>query len=465
LKKTIYAFLSWLLSFCASAQSLEEIASLNANDIRNLAATFGIPSTMLQANYGVDVYRVIYNMPYLNDTIEVSGALFMPTGIPEDCGLPINTYMHGTIFERNQAPSFMSVEGILGYFMSTSGYITIMPDYVGLGTSMLMHPYVHAKSEAEAGVFLLETVLSLTNELNFSYNDELFISGYSQGGHAAMAMAREIQENWSNQYEVTACAPMSGPYDMSGIQAPFSMEVESYPSPAYFVYNVLGWNNYYGNIYDDLADIFQEPFASIIPDLFDGETGPDEINNALPTLSSELIQPGIVEEILNDFTHPYMIAAVNNDVYDWMPTCQMQIYYCEEDAIVFPENAFSAFNHMVELGAENISLFNSGALDHGGCAGPSIFEGLIWMDQFHTDCVSESVAEFASGKSSWSIAPNPALNGSTIILGGPINARWTVRDISGRMIATGTSNTIELGTTSGIYFIELEGNGIKRILN
>ena len=87
------------------------------------------------------------------------------------------------------------------------------------------------------------------------------------------------------------------------------------------------------------------------------------------------------------------------------------------------------------------------------------------MDQFHIDCVPESVAEFANGNSTWALAPNPAINGSTTILGAPINARWTVRDISGRIISTGTTNTVELGTTSGIYFVELEGHGVKKILN
>ena len=69
---------------------------------------------------------------------------------------------------------------MLGYFMASPGYITMMPDYVGLGTSMLMHPYVQAQSEADAGIFMLEEVENLGEELGFSYNDELFISGYSQ---------------------------------------------------------------------------------------------------------------------------------------------------------------------------------------------------------------------------------------------------------------------------------------------
>ena len=95
-------------------------------------------------------------MPYMDEDIEVSGAMFIPVGVDSNCDLPIHTYMHGTIFERNQAPSFMSIEGILGYLMSSPGYIVLMPDYVGLGESQLMHPYVHAQSEADAGIYKMK---------------------------------------------------------------------------------------------------------------------------------------------------------------------------------------------------------------------------------------------------------------------------------------------------------------------
>ena len=465
MKKALFAVLALLLSFSASAQTYELVGSYTAAEISTLAATFGIPPNIYQAEYGVDVYSLTYNMPYLGESIEVSGAMFLPTGVPESCDLPVHTYMHGTVFERNQAPSFMPFEAMLGYLMSSPGYIVLMPDYVGLGVSQLMHPYVQAKSEAESGIYMMEAVESLGDELGFSFNDELFISGYSQGGHSAMAMAKEIHENYSEQYEVTACAPMAGPYNMSEVQGPLSVAEDVYPYPAFFAYNVIGWNSYYGNIYESLDEIFQEPYASMLPDLFDGETSMAVINEALPTLTSELLQPGIVDEILNDPSHPYMLAAADNDVYDWVPNCHMQMYYCDADDVVYPENTTTTFEYMVEAGAENLGTFNGGSLDHSGCAGPSIFGGLIWMDQFHIDCVPESVAEFANGNSTWALAPNPAINGSTTILGAPINARWTVRDISGRIISTGTTNTVELGTTSGIYFVELEGHGVKKILN
>ena len=186
------AFTLTLLTLSAGilAQTAEPLDSYTAAEINYLASFFQIPSTIYTAEYAVDAYRVTYDMPYLDSTISVSGALFVPQGVDSLCSLPVMTYMHGTVFERTDAPSFLPLEGRLGFLMSSPGFIVLMPDYVGLGTSQLMHPYVHAQSEADAGVYLIQAAEALGVELDYSFNGEFFSSGYSQGGHASMALSR-----------------------------------------------------------------------------------------------------------------------------------------------------------------------------------------------------------------------------------------------------------------------------------
>ena len=69
------------LSTSALAQTNEQIGSYTQADIASLAATFGIPSNVYTAEYGVDAYKVLYTMPYMGEDIEVSGAMFLPTGV------------------------------------------------------------------------------------------------------------------------------------------------------------------------------------------------------------------------------------------------------------------------------------------------------------------------------------------------------------------------------------------------
>ena len=143
--RAVLAFLGGIgLSFSTSAQNAELLESYSQSQLALTAAVFGIPSDSFSADYDVNAYRVTYEMPYLEDTIVVSGALFVPQGFEDPCGLPLHLYMHGTIFKRTDAPSYLSIEGSFGGLMATLGQLVLMPDYVGLGTSSLMHPYVHA---------------------------------------------------------------------------------------------------------------------------------------------------------------------------------------------------------------------------------------------------------------------------------------------------------------------------------
>ena len=459
-----FGLILFLLTNKANAQTYEFLNAYTAEDVGNLATNFGLSPAIYSPEYGVEAFKVNYEMPYLGETIEVSGAMFIPTAYPEECGLPVHTYMHGTIFKRSDAPSNMTFEAMLGFLMSSPGYIVIMPDYVGLGDSQLMHPYVHAQSESDAGIYMMQAIETFGDELGFSLTDQIFISGYSQGGHAAMAMAKDIQENYAGTYEVTACAPMSGPYDISGTQIPITLENDEYSNPSYLAYNVIGWNSFYGNIYEELSEIFQEPYASILPDLFDGETSGGEINDQLPSAVTELVQPGILEEILNNPDHPFMIAAQDNDVHEWTPEFDMQMYYCTEDEQVFYQNAISALDYMSSTGAENVSAYNGGANDHNECAGPSILNGLLWMNQRLEYCNPEGIEDLDS---SWLIYPNPSLG--EFIISGAIGNTFHVRDLSGRIVTSGlcsaTTQAVTLNVMSGIYFVEISGGkGIQKLV-
>ena len=277
------SLLCWSAAHTACAQTAELQSTFSQGQLASMATAFGIPSNLFSADHDVEMYRVTYPMPYLGDTVDVSGALFVPLGFEEPCGLPIHVYMHGTLFKRTDAPSFLGSEGMFGGLMATLGQLVLMPDYVGLGTSQLMHPYVHAQSESDAGFFMMKAADALSGELGYTLNGQNFISGYSQGGHAAMALARDLTTTaYGDEFTLSGAAPGSGPYDISGTQFPLTFDATSYSNPAYLAYNVVGWNSVYGTLYEDLDEVFQEPYASTMLDLLDGTHDAATINNACP---------------------------------------------------------------------------------------------------------------------------------------------------------------------------------------
>ena len=456
LHRTLFSF-SLLLGLCTTvfAQSAELLTSYTQSQLATTAAVFGIPSESFSADYDVNAYRVTYDMPFLGDTIEVSGALFVPQGFDDPCGLPIHIYMHGTIFDRTDAPSFLSIEGSFGGLMSTLGQLVLMPDYVGLGTSELIHPYVHADSESDAGFYMMRAADALSDELGYALNGQNFISGYSQGGHAAMALARDLTTTaYGDEFPLSGAVPGSGPYDISGTQFPQTFEFETYSNPAYLAYNVIGWNSVYGTLYDDLSEVFQEPYASTMLDLFDGTNDAETINNACPSTLEEFLQPGLVEEIQNDPMHPFQLAALDNDVYQWIPEAPVEMYYCTQDEQVFYQNALVADAWMTENGSTLHSSTNLGAYDHGQCAGLAIFGGTLWIQARVEECAT--AIEEAS-MSALRMYPNPALERVTLV-GVQATETWSLSTWTGTLVRNGQGPSVDVSNLpSGMWMVRVEG--------
>ena len=456
LRRTLFSF-SLLLGLCTTvfAQSAELLTTYTQSQLATTAAVFGIPSESFSADYDVNAYRVTYDMPFLGDTIEVSGALFVPQGFDYPCGLPIHIYMHGTIFDRTDAPSFLSIEGSFGGLMSTLGQLVLMPDYVGLGTSELMHPYVHADSESDAGFYMMRAADALSDELGYALNGQNFISGYSQGGHAAMALARDLTTTaYGDEFPLSGAVPGSGPYDISGTQFPQTFEFETYSNPAYLAYNVIGWNSVYGTLYDDLSEVFQEPYASTMLDLLDGTNDAETINNACPSTLEEFLQPGLVEQIQNDPMHPFQLAALDNDVYQWIPEAPVEMYYCTQDEQVFYQNALVADAWMTENGSTLHSSTNLGAYDHGQCAGLAIFGGTLWIQDRVEECAT--ALEEAS-MSALRMYPNPASERVTLV-GVQATETWSLSTWTGTLVRTGQGPAVDVSNLpSGMWMVRVEG--------
>ena len=452
------SLLCWSAAHTACAQTAELQSTFSQSQLASMATAFGIPSDLFSADHDVEMYRVTYPMPYLGDTVDVSGALFVPLGFEEPCGLPIHVYMHGTLFKRTDAPSFLGSEGMFGGLMATLGQLVLMPDYVGLGTSQLMHPYVHAQSESDAGFFMMKAADALSGELGYTLNGQNFISGYSQGGHAAMALARDLTTTaYGDEFTLSGAAPGSGPYDISGTQFPLTFDAASYSNPAYLAYNVVGWNSVYGTLYDDLDEVFQEPYASTMLDLLDGTHDAATINDACPPTLEEFVQPNLLDDIFNNPDHPFNVAAQDNDVYQWIPEAPLEMYYCTQDEQVFYQNALVAESWMTAEGSTMHEAVDLGALDHGQCAGLAIFGATLWIED-RVEACTDGVLE--AWPRSLGMHPNPTAN-QVRLAGAHTSTSWKVVSVAtGQVVLSGQGETLHLESLSaGMWLVQADGLG------
>lgn len=120
---------------------------------------------------------------------------------------------HGTLAYRGDAPSTGTNGFVLGApnQAAAAGYLSVAPDYLGLGFGPGTHPYLHIPTEVSACVDMLTASRTLMARRGVRVSGDLFVTGFSQGGPAALAVARDLQRT-PRGWTVRAVAPASGPY-------------------------------------------------------------------------------------------------------------------------------------------------------------------------------------------------------------------------------------------------------------
>ena len=206
-----------------------------------------------------------------------SAVLMIPSGLGANCtgARPIVLYAHGTTTDRDyNMADLQNAETIsLAALFASQGYIVVAPNYAGYDTSTLpYHPYLIADQQSKDMIDALtaaRTALPLASLTTVKDNGQLFITGYSQGGYVAMATHRAMQAAGMN---VTAAAPMSGPYALAAfVDAVFYGEVNG-GAPVSSTLLLGAYQTVYGNIYTNATDIFEPQYASGIQTLLPSTT-------------------------------------------------------------------------------------------------------------------------------------------------------------------------------------------------
>jgi hypothetical protein len=431
------------LRTCARAQTYVSVTEQEGT----LAQLIQLLQPTIPARYDVTNYKVLYRtVDALGRPDTASGLLSIPDD--RDLRFPMGVYMHGTVTDREAVPSRPGVsERFLTSAFATVGYIAVAPDYIGLGDSEGFHPYVHADSEASAGRDLILAAREWMDEQGIAYNDQLFITGYSQGGHAAQALHREIQtDSVGTELAVTAAAHLSGPYSISDVMRRATLEPGRATLPGYIIYTYVSYNNVYG-IYDSLGEAFREPYLSTIQRFDREEIDGGRFNGVLDSLLAanedrliDMFRDSIRTQLETDDDDSRIVRALrDNDTFDWAPEAPTILYYCTEDEQVPFQNALLADSVMTANGSTSVRTINGGPLNHGGCVLPAITAAINLFDSL---AVREPIvsAREALLLPNLSIAPNPVPSGAVPTVTG-LNAatsyRYQLYDVAGRGVAEG----------------------------
>lgn len=342
----------------------------------------GIPASTFQARYDVDVYAVRYQTVDVDGRGTVAGgAVVLPTGAP---AVPLMSYSHGTVTQKGDVPSNPQNVELLGagILNGSHGDVVALEDYLGLGSSTLgYHPYLHAASEASAALDALRAARTLAAQKGAALNGQLFVFGYSQGGQAAMALVREIEQHAADEFTVTAAAPMSGPYDLLGTVREVLQDTAPNPDRAlYSAYVLAAYNRVY-QLAGSLDQLLRPPYDAVGAQLASASISEDEAKQRLAPVPRDNVQPAVVTALLTDPQSAIPRALAENDVYDWKPRAPMRLYYASGDQTVPPRNTLTAAARMQELGA-NVEVVDLGPIGHTDAALPAFVAARSSFDCF-----------------------------------------------------------------------------------
>ncbi|HSI06609.1 MAG TPA: hypothetical protein VLC93_19125 [Myxococcota bacterium] len=268
-------------------KTLTPLTEWSAAQLTEMRSRLGLDGIQLPpVRTGIALYRVTYATPDIRgNATTASGLLMVPLEKKEPA--PVLSYQHGTTAGRDAGPSrnlkasqHLMVAAVYG----AAGYLWVLADYIGFGDSAepnpeqykdpslvnvhganhrrIMHPYCNAKTEASACADLLIAAGEAAEQLGVKLSGKLFLSGYSQGGQASMALHRHLETDseLKRRFKVTASAPIAGPHDIVRTVERLLERPNPIFGTATFAYGMMA-RDHVGKFWPKVTDFLVSPYA------------------------------------------------------------------------------------------------------------------------------------------------------------------------------------------------------------
>lgn len=397
----VLIFVNSFITLTASGQLVTStrVATMTATEF-NKRMRAAYPSAELEQLRGsLNLYKVTYrSVDAKGRRAVLSGMVAIPAqGAPN--GMII--FNHGTMVSRKTVPSAFRGEVTPGetqnalLAFSSGGYALAMPDYIGQGDHLgTAHPYPASVINARAGKDLIAPAREVARRNRLQVGDQLYVTGYSEGGAVAMAQTRLLEQS---NIAVTAAAPLAGPYDLSGTTLDFMAERPTdqvgFVVRTYLIgYGVHSLNK---NLGIKTGDYFKTSMALTINLAYGGRLSDDDVlkrigltavlmraNNDLFNVLTDRFKRVIETKDMSD---PFLRQLRDNDTYDWAPRTRMLLVALVNDSVVTPKNTQIAIRAMRRngVGRDTLrqSIIQDTSLNHVTAMPESLLRARLYFDR------------------------------------------------------------------------------------
>ncbi len=363
--------------------SYEKIGTLNSDEISDFYPSVIKPFLA----YDVMVYRIVYRTEEPNgNQVQASGLVLVPERNNPATLLSLH---RSAIFHESEAPSNVSLQspngsntawGNLGFVFGSAGFITIMPDLLGWGSSSnMLHPFMLTISDGMVGFDMLLATTELFESEEIRWNGELLAGGYSQGGTSTLALTRAVESDPQNRFEISKASAGGGAYNLEDLTAVL-LERSEITFPPYYAFFLKAYRNYYFPT-DPMNRFFNSPYdIRIVSDeLFRGGYFGGQIEERLTNQTDLLIRNTFRQQYISGGEPQFREALMNNDLTFFSYQTPLRIYHGENDEIIPHSEAVRSVDNLRNAGSRDLTFYTVEEGTHLSTAETFFYESFLWF--------------------------------------------------------------------------------------
>lgn len=362
-----------------------DVERLNEVLTKELAEFSEFEISYTPARYGVKLYRVTYPsvVPERNNRpTTASGLIAIPDmGGELPASLPVVSYQHGSVFGKEEVPSFLqnSAESrLMVAVFGGQGYMVIGADYFGKGVSPEPNGYIVKGSTEQACLDMLLAAQTVCPELGVEMGP-LFLSGWSQGGWSTFVFLHKLE---SVGIPVTAAAVASGPVDLYATVNRWANAWE--PIDAAYIpplqSNMIhAFEEYYG--WPGLSNWAIKPeYQEAAAQLFRNEISFEEAEPLLPTRYPDLLQDDFKAAVaLGEDRFSRLLQE--SHAYRWRSVTPARVYYGGIDEVTPVFIGTLPVGYQQVIGGADVTAVDAGPkADHRGVFLYGMKDQREWFD-------------------------------------------------------------------------------------
>jgi|GEM_PF-2026247 len=366
--------------------SYEKLGTLSAEQIQQVYP--GEVGALLV--FDVALYRLIYNTETPGgEPVQASGVVLIPQRNNPAAMLSLH---RTTIFHNSEAPSNVNINSSaglndvnavwtnLGPVSASGGFITVMPDLLGWGSSgNLLPPYLVSFSEGIVSLDMLKAAVEFLDSEEIEWNRDLFVTGYSQGGSTTMSAIRSIQADPHQQFEITAASAGGGAYNLEDLAATI-LEKEELAFSPYYVFFVKAYRDTYFPT-RPLSTFFNSPYDLRIESeqLFRGGYFGYQIEERLTSQTNLLVLNTFRNQYITGGETDFRNALAENNLSRFHVQSPLRIYHGDQDEIIPYSEVEKSVEDLVRSGSEDVQLVRVEGGTHRSSADTFFQETFFWF--------------------------------------------------------------------------------------